>query len=112
MAAVEEVMIMAPAERSAGAGPWRIAARRLRRNRTASVSLVVFMLIAVACLCAPLYAHDVAHVDAFRSNLSGTTVVNGKRVQVMQQTTTGLGLGVIPIGPTGDPSHFLLGADQ
>jgi peptide/nickel transport system permease protein len=30
----------------------------------------------------------------------------------MQQSSTGLGLGVTPIGPTWDPHHYLLGADD
>ena len=39
------------------------AARRQWRNRIAMASLVLFLLIVVLCLAAPLYAHDVAHVD-------------------------------------------------
>ena len=93
-------------------GPWRLAGRRLRRNRIALAMAVLLLLIVVACLCAPLYAHHVAHVDPFRSNLDGTTVVNGKRVQVMEQSTQGLGLGVTPIGPTWDLHHYFLGADE
>jgi peptide/nickel transport system permease protein len=38
--------------------------------------------------------------------------VNGKRVQVMEQSTQGLGLGVTPIGPTWDLHHYFLGADE
>ena len=63
-------------------------------------------------LAAPLYATHVAHTDPFQSNLDGTTIVDGKRVPVMQQETSGLGLGVTPIGPTWDPRHFMLGADN
>ncbi len=70
------------------------------------------MLIVLVCLAAPIYAHDIAHTDPFRSNLNGTTVVNGKTVPVMQQTSTGLGLGETPIGPTWDPAHYFLGADS
>ena len=69
-------------------------------------------VIVALCLCAPLYAHHVAHVDPFRSNLDGTTIVNGKRVPVMVQSTQGLGLGVTPIGPTWDVHHYFLGADE
>jgi peptide/nickel transport system permease protein len=58
-----------------------------------------------------LYAHDVAHTDAFATNLSGTTVVHGKRVDVIQQGGGALGLGETPIGPTWH-SNFLLGADN
>ena len=69
-------------------------------------------VIVALCLCAPLYAHDVAHTDPFQSNLDGTTVVNGKTVPVMVQSTAGLGLGVTPIGPTWDIHHYFLGADE
>jgi peptide/nickel transport system permease protein len=100
------------AEGGAGAGPWRLAWRRLRRNQAAIASLIALVVIVIACLLAPFYANSIAHTDPFQSNVSGTTIVNGKRVPVMQQTTSGLGLGVIPIGPTWDPHHYLLGADQ
>lgn len=74
--------------------------------------LVVLVMIVVACLAAPLYATYVAHTNPFMSNLDGTTVVNGKSVPVMKQESGGLGLGVTPIGPTWDPRHYMLGADN
>jgi peptide/nickel transport system permease protein len=95
-----------------GASPWRLARRRLLRNRVALVMLGVFVVIVLVSLAAPLYAHDVAHTDPFRSNLNGTTIVNGKRVAVIAESTTGLGIGTTPIGPTWDPHHYFLGADQ
>ena len=94
------------------ASPWRLARRRLLRNRVAMVMVGVLVLIVVLCVCAPIYAHDVAHTNPFQSNLDGTTVVDGKRVPVMKQSTQGLGLGVTPIGPTWDVHHYFLGADQ
>lgn len=96
---------------TAAAGPWRVGLRQLSRNRSAVVSAAVLVLIVVACLAAPIYAHHIAHTDPFGSNLDGTTVVGGNVVQVMQASVGGLGLGSTPIGPTGDPAHFLLGAD-
>src|SRR5262249_55628217 len=69
-------------------------------------------VIVALALAAPLYAHTVAHTDPFHSNLDGTTIVNGKTVPVMAQEAGGLGLGVTPIGPTWDPGHYLLGADN
>ena len=74
--------------------------------------LGVFVAIVLACLAAPIYAHDVAHTDPFRSNLNGTTIENGKRVPVVAESTSGLGLGTTPIGPTWDPHHYFLGADE
>ena len=74
--------------------------------------LVVLVMIVVACLAAPLYATHVAHTNPFTSNLDGTTVVDGKTVPVMKQEEGGLGLGVTPIGPTWDPRHYMLGADN
>jgi peptide/nickel transport system permease protein len=91
--------------------PWALALRRLLRNRIAMVMLGVFLAIVLVCLAAPLYAKHVAHTAPFRSSLDATTVVDAKRVPVMQPETRGLGLGVIPIGPTWDPAHYLLGAD-
>src|ERR1700730_18909885 len=95
-----------------GPGPGGLARRPLRRNRIAMVMRGVLVLIVALCLAAPLYANYVAHTDPFRSNLDGTTVVNGKTVPVMKQDTGGLGLGVTPIGPTWDPHHYLFGADD
>ncbi len=74
--------------------------------------LGLFLVIVVACLAAPLYANYVADTDPFRSNLDGTTIVDGKEVPIMQPETEGLGLGVTPIGPTWDPQHYFLGADN
>ncbi|MBB4940565.1 peptide/nickel transport system permease protein [Streptosporangium album] len=95
-----------------GAGPWRQAATRILRNRSALTAGAGLLLIALVCLLAPVYAGSIAHTEPFVSNISGTTVVGGQEVQVLQQSTEGLGLGVTPIGPTGDPGHYLLGADN
>ncbi|MCX4852649.1 ABC transporter permease [Streptomyces canus] len=101
---------------SAGArrspGPWRTAAGDLLRNRTALAAAAVLLLVVLASLCAPLYAGHIAHTDPFQSHVSGTTVVDGKTVPVLTPSSTGLGLGVTPIGPTWDPAHYFLGADN
>ena len=96
---------------ASGLGPWRLGWRRLRRNRAAMFSLCTLLFIAAISAAAPVYARDVAHVDPFVSNLAGTTVLHGKRVDVLQQSG-GLGLGVTPIGPTWDVRHYFLGADS
>jgi peptide/nickel transport system permease protein len=102
----------APSPGLAGASPWQLARRRLRRNRIAMTMLVVVVVVVALSLAAPLYAEHVAHTSPFTSNLDGTTLVDGKTVPVMQPETGGLGLGVTPIGPTWDPRHYLLGADN
>ena len=96
----------------AGRNPWSLAVTRLRRNRIAMTALGMFLLIVLLSLAAPLYAHNVAHVNPFPPNLNGHTVVNGKVVQVMQQGGGILKLGETPIGPTWDLNHYFLGADS
>jgi peptide/nickel transport system permease protein len=54
----------------------------------------------------------VAHVHPFASNVNGTTTIDGQKVQLLQSSTTGLGLGVTPIGPTWDVSNYFLGVDD
>jgi len=44
-----------------GIGPWRLAWRRLRRNKTALFFGGVFIVIVILCLLAPVYAKHVAH---------------------------------------------------
>jgi peptide/nickel transport system permease protein len=95
-----------------GGSPWALARRRLLRNRVAILMLAVFVAIVLVCLAAPIYANDVAHTDPFSSHLNGTTIVDGKRVPIIAESTSGLGLGTTPIGPTWDPHHYFLGSDQ
>ncbi len=89
--------------------PWLIAAGRLRRNRSAMASLIVFLLLCLACLCAPIYARDVSGLDPYRSNISGSIVLNGRVVPVIQANSTGF--GATPIGPTWT-AHYAFGADD
>jgi peptide/nickel transport system permease protein len=94
-----------------GRGPWATALRKLTTDRAAMTALSVFLLIAVLCLLAPVYATSIAGTDPFRSNLGGQIVVDGVTMPVMQTSTEGLGLGFTPIGPTWEPTAYLLGAD-
>jgi peptide/nickel transport system permease protein len=96
----------------AGRNPWLLAGRRLWHNRIAMAALVLFLLIVVVSLLAPLYANHLAHTNPFANNLNGTTIVHGKRVPLMQQGGGALRLGETPIGPTWDVHHYFLGADQ
>jgi len=114
MAAILEQAEVATEVRPAVAGrnPWLLAGRQLWHNRIAMAALVLFLLIVVVCLAAPLYANHVAHVDAFANNLNGTTVINGKQVPLLEQGGGVLRLGETPIGPTWDVHHYFLGADS
>jgi peptide/nickel transport system permease protein len=99
------------AKEISGRSPWRIAGRRLVRNKLAMAAFGLFVLIVVVSLLAPFYADQIAKTDPFSSNLTGTTTVDGKEVQVVQDTQSGLGLGVTPIGPTWQTNYFI-GADN
>jgi peptide/nickel transport system permease protein len=93
----------AGAELPPGIGPWKLAWRRLRRNRLALFFGGVFLLIVVLCLLAPVYSHDVAHTGLADEHISEKVNVGGQLQYVV--STTG-----IPIGPTWH-SRFFLGAD-
>jgi peptide/nickel transport system permease protein len=115
VAALEHIEPTPPGESGphvAGRNPWALAGRRLARNRIALGGAVLFVAIVVVSFAAPLYADHVAHVNPFQNNLNGTTIVNGKKVQLMQQGGGILHLGITPIGPTWDVHHYFLGADQ
>ena len=103
---------VALAAEPASEGPWRTSLRQLRHNRAAVACLVGLVVVVLACLLAPVYAQHVAHTDPFSSHVSGTTVVDGREVPVLRPSSTGLGLGVTPIGPTWDVHHYFLGADN
>ena len=87
-----------------GTGPWKLAWRRLRRNKVALFFGGVFLVIVVLCLLAPVYSQDIAHVSPSLGNITGTVNVGGKTENIVSVTG-------IPIGPTWDPSHYFLGAD-
>jgi peptide/nickel transport system permease protein len=72
---------------------------------------VIFCLIVLLCLLAPVYA-EFANTDPFRSTLDATVEIDGQQVQVMEQSTEGLGLGYTPIGPTWQLGNYFLGADN
>jgi peptide/nickel transport system permease protein len=110
-AIVEPVAPDLEESRVVGRSPWALAWRRLRRNRIALAALVLFIVIVVVSFGAPVYAHDIAHIDPFQNNVNGTTIVNGKQVPIMTQGGGLLKLGETPIGPTLDIHHYFLGAD-
>jgi peptide/nickel transport system permease protein len=92
-----------PRDRVAGLGPWRMALRRLRRNRVALAFAALFVLITLVCLAAPLYATHVAHTDPFKNHLTDQIQLHGKLTDVVAPNG-------VPIGPTWH-GRFFLGAD-
>ena len=44
-----------------GIGPYKLAWRRLRRNKVALAFGGLFLAIVILCLLAPVYANDIAH---------------------------------------------------
>jgi peptide/nickel transport system permease protein len=87
-----------------GASPWRLAIRRLRRDRIALVFGVLFLLLVGTALAAPLWANEVARTTPDRNHLSDTVELDGETVNVV-------GFDGVPIGPTWH-GQFFLGADQ
>lgn len=83
-----------------GIGPYALAWRRLKRNRTALAFGAMFAIVVLMCLLAPVYAHDIAHTTPSANHL--TDKVDGKDV---------VSVAGIPIGPTWH-GRFFLGADS
>jgi peptide/nickel transport system permease protein len=93
-----------PADPTRGAGPLRLALRRLKHNKIALVFGVIFLLVVLACLLAPVYAAHIAHTGPNDNHISAQIKIGGKLTNVVS-------LDGLPIGPTWQ-SHFLLGADS
>ena len=91
--------------------PGKIALRILRKDKRSIISLSILGFIVTISLLAPIYSHFIAHTNPFNSTLDATTTISGKVVPVLQASTTGLGLGVTPIGPTWNLHGYFLGAD-
>ncbi len=89
-----------------GLGPWRLGLRRLRRNKVAIAFGLLFVLLVLSCLAAPLWAKHVAHTTPEENHLSDTITIDGKKVNVV-------GLDGVPIGPQylKADGKFFLGAD-
>jgi peptide/nickel transport system permease protein len=87
-------------------GPWRLAGRRLRRNRVALAFLGLFVLIVVFCLAAPLWASDVAHTGPNKTHTLEKIEADGEVREVVNREGK-------PIGPQWFEAggRFFLGAD-
>src|SRR4051812_27302116 len=71
------------AGKTTAVGPWRLALRRLRRNKTAIFFAGVFVLIVLLCLLAPVYSNDIAHIAPNQTNVTGSIRINGKVTDVV-----------------------------
>lgn len=87
-----------------GRSPWQLAGIRLRRNRFAVLFGVLFVLIVVFCLAAPLWAEHVAHTGPNQNHITDKVLVGGQLTDVVAPDGT-------PLGP-GLRGRYLLGADQ
>ena len=84
-------------------GPWKLAFRRLRRNKVALGFLGLFLVIVAMCLLAPFYSTHIAHIGPNANNVTGTITVDGKQKDVVSPDG-------VPIGPT-FTSRYFFGAD-
>ena len=91
----------------AGDSPWRLALRRLRRNRVALGFLGLFVLIVVFVLAAPLWADNIAETGPNKTHTLQKIEVDGEKRDVVNPEGK-------PIGPVwfGAGGKFFLGADS
>ncbi|MDP9376700.1 MAG: ABC transporter permease [Actinomycetota bacterium] len=89
-----------------GAGPWHLAARRLRRNRVALPFGALFLLLVAIALLAPAFGESVAKTGPNTNHLSDTITVRGQERNVVE-------LDGVPIGPQylAAKGRYMLGAD-
>src|ERR687886_3099629 len=104
-----------------GRSPTYLAWRRLRRNYVALFSLVVFILIVLACALAPVYARHVAHTGPNDIHAGETVKVSGKPREVVgggshydPKTNTFVVASPTYLGPTWwrAGGRFVLGSDN
>jgi peptide/nickel transport system permease protein len=86
-----------------GQSPWRLALRRLRRDRVSLAFGALFVVLVLGALAAPLWASAIADRDPNRTNETGKIDVDGRQVDVVS-------LDGVPIGPQWRGEYFL-GAD-
>jgi peptide/nickel transport system permease protein len=98
---------VAEREHAVGVGPWKLALRRLRRNKVALAFGVLFLVLVGLALAAPIWAHDVAHTDAQANHLTETLQEGNKQVNVVA-------FSGVPVGPQwfAAGGKFFLGADD
>ena len=87
-----------------GRSPWFLAWERMRRNKVALAFGVLFILLVLFCLAAPLWADHVAHTGPNQNHITDKIVIDGQQTYVVSPEG-------IPLGP-GLRGRYLLGADQ
>jgi peptide/nickel transport system permease protein len=98
---------LSQAEGTVAVGPWRLALRRLRRNKVALAFGALFLVLVAISLAAPYWAKHVAHTDPTANHLTDQITVDGKKKFVVEPNGTPLGPQWFAAG-----GRFFLGADQ
>jgi peptide/nickel transport system permease protein len=88
---------------TAGASPWSLAWRRLKRNKVSLAFGVLFIILVLSALAAPIWANQIAETTPDRNHVSDVILVDGEETNVVD-------LDGVPIGPTWN-KKFFLGAD-
>ena len=104
---------------AADAAPSR---RRPSRRVGTWIAMSFLVLLALSCLCAPLYARYVAHTAVNAGNLGGSVRVHGHETPVISAASSSVGpdgklhitAGGVPIGPQwfAAGGRYVLGADE
>ncbi len=94
-----------PSRRPRAASPWYLAWLRLRRNKVALGCGVLFVLVVLLCLAAPLWAQHVAHTGPNDNHITDTIVIDGVDDRHRRRPTARR-WGRVCTG------RYLLGADQ
>jgi peptide/nickel transport system permease protein len=90
--------------RTVGVGPYKLAWRRVRRNKVAMTFGVLFLVLVALCFLAPIYSKDIAKIGPNTNNVTGTITAGGKQENVVS-------VDGVPIGPT-FTRHYFFGADE
>jgi peptide/nickel transport system permease protein len=91
----------------AGASPWALARRRLLRNKVALAFGVLFVLLVLLAIAAPLWADQVAKTTPERNRIADTLTVGGEPVQIVD--FEGVPTGPLWLRANGE---YFLGADR
>ncbi len=69
-----------------GRSPWHLAWGRLRRNKVALAFGVLFLLLVLFSLAAPLWADHVAHTGPNQNHITDKILVDGQETYVVRRT--------------------------